>query len=154
MENEFENLITNGPAFQFGMEDIARIREEFRDLVSSLTKLYSNHQLGGELGSANINESHQLGGELGSTNINESDFFDQHNDLCEVCGLPGEVLCCATCNLVFHMGCARPILTKQPDDDWKCAYCVAEGKNGGKKMGRERRMARAACRSVILRVIF
>ena len=139
MENEFENLITNGPAFQFGMEDIARIREEFIDLINSLKKLYSNHQLGGKLGSANINES---------------DFFDQHNDLCEVCGLPGEVICCATCNLVFHMGCARPNLTKEPDDDWKCAYCVAEGKNGGKKMGRERRMARAACRSVILRVIF
>jgi hypothetical protein len=40
MVNKFKTLITNGPAFQFGMEDIARIREEFKDLVNSLKKLY------------------------------------------------------------------------------------------------------------------
>ena len=85
--------------------------------------------------------------------MNERDFFDQHNDLCEVCNLPGELLCCATCNLVFHTVCARPKLTEEPDDDWKCAYCVAEGVLGGKKEGRERRKAREACRSVNLRVL-
>ena len=72
---------------------------------------------------------------------NEKDFFDQHNDLCEVCNMPGELLCCATCNLVYHTKCARPKLTKEPDDDWKCAYCIAEGVLGGKKEGRERRKA-------------
>jgi hypothetical protein len=71
---------------------------------------------------------------------NEKDFFDQHNDLCEVCNCPGELLCCATCNLVFHTGCARPKLTKEPDDDWRCAYCLAE-LEGGKKESRERKKA-------------
>ncbi|KAL3801016.1 hypothetical protein HJC23_002309 [Cyclotella cryptica] len=80
--------------------------------------------------------------------LNEEDFFDQHNDLCEVCNLPGELLCCATCNLVFHTKCARPKLVKEPDDDWKCAYCIAEGVTGGKKEGRERKRAIQACREM------
>lgn len=71
---------------------------------------------------------------------NEKDFFDQHNDLCEVCNCPGELLCCSTCNLVFHTTCVRPKLTKEPDDDWRCAYCLAEVE-GGKKESRERRKA-------------
>jgi hypothetical protein len=75
---------------------------------------------------------------------NEKEFFEQHNDLCEVCNMPGELLCCATCNLVFHTKCARPKLTKEPDDDWKCAYCVAEGP-GGKKEGSLRKKAAQVC---------
>ena len=77
---------------------------------------------------------------------NEKDFFDQHNDLCEVCNCPGELLCCATCNLVYHTKCTRPKLTKEPDDDWKCAYCIAEGGEGGKKEGVLRRKAAQVCR--------
>ena len=72
---------------------------------------------------------------------NEKEFFEQHNDLCEVCHCPGELLCCATCNLVFHTKCTRPKLLKEPDDDWKCSYCIADGVSGGKKEGRERRKA-------------
>ncbi|KAL3777497.1 hypothetical protein ACHAW5_000563 [Stephanodiscus triporus] len=80
--------------------------------------------------------------------LNEQDFFDQHNDLCEVCNQPGEVLCCATCNLVFHVHCARPKLKEEPPDDWKCAYCWAAGVMGGKKDGKERRKAAQACREM------
>ena len=80
--------------------------------------------------------------------LNEQDFFDQHNDLCEVCNQPGEVLCCATCNLVFHVHCARPKLQEEPPDDWKCAYCWAAGVMGGKKDGKERRKAAQACREM------
>ena len=80
--------------------------------------------------------------------LNEQEFFDQHNDLCEVCNQPGELLCCATCNLVFHVACARPKLTKEPPDDWNCSYCWAAGVRGGKKDGKERRKAAQACREM------
>ncbi|KAL7469516.1 hypothetical protein ACHAXS_009779 [Conticribra weissflogii] len=79
---------------------------------------------------------------------NEQDFFDQHNDLCEVCNYPGELLCCATCNLVFHLDCARPKMKEMPPDDWKCAYCIASGIMGGKREGRERRNATKAVREM------
>ena len=62
--------------------------------------------------------------------LNEQVFLDQHNDLCEVCGAPGELLCCASCNLVFHMNCVFPKLHEEPSDDWRCAYCVADGVGG------------------------
>jgi len=59
----------------------------------------------------------------------------QHNDLCETCGEAGELLCCSSCNLVFHLGCTRPKLEQVPDDDWSCPFCVASGeiKNTSKK---------------------
>jgi len=80
--------------------------------------------------------------------MNEQEFFDQHNDLCEVCNKPGELLCCATCNLVFHVGCTRPKLTEEPPDDWNCSYCVASGVLGGKKDSKKRRVASQACRDM------
>jgi hypothetical protein len=40
VKNSFQDLITNSPAFNFGMEDIARIRQEFISLVNALGKLY------------------------------------------------------------------------------------------------------------------
>jgi len=69
-----------------------------------------------------------------SPSINEQDFLDQHNDLCEVCSAPGDVLCCATCNLVFHMRCVLPKLYKEPSDDWRCAYCIADEVGGDEKV--------------------
>lgn len=80
--------------------------------------------------------------------MNDKDFFDQHNDLCEVCNQPGELLCCATCNLVFHVHCARPKLHSDPPDDWKCAYCWAAGVMGGRRDGKERQSAQQACREM------
>ena len=79
--------------------------------------------------------------------LNEQDFFDKHNDYCEVCGQPGVVLCCATCTLVFHVNCARPKLQDEPPDDWMCAYCCVECV-GGKKDGKERSKATQACREM------
>ena len=80
----------------------------------------------------------------------EKEFLEQHNDLCEVCNTPGELLCCATCNLVFHVECARPKIAsmEQAPDDWKCAYCWAAGVMGGKKESKERRKAAQAVRDM------
>ena len=50
-----------------------------------------------------------------------------HNDICECCGGLGELLCCSTCNLVYHIECARPRLSALPEGDWSCAFCVAAG---------------------------
>jgi len=70
-----------------------------------------------------------------------------HNDLCETCGEAGELLCCSSCNLVFHLGCTRPKLEQVPDDDWSCPFCVASGdmKNTSRK---ELQKARVAVRAI------
>ena len=44
VENMFLNLITNGPLFSFGMEDITRIRKEFKILVKLVARLYYSVQ--------------------------------------------------------------------------------------------------------------
>jgi len=82
--------------------------------------------------------------------MSEQEFLEQHNDLCEVCNTPGELLCCATCNLVFHVECARPKIASMDEapDDWKCAYCWAAGVMGGKKDGKGRRKAAQAVREM------
>ena len=50
-----------------------------------------------------------------------------HNDVCECCGGLGQVICCDTCNLVFHLDCTRPKLPGLPEGHWSCAYCVEAG---------------------------
>ena len=52
---------------------------------------------------------------------------DEHNDMCEVCVTGGDLLCCDTCNLVFHLRCVRPKLTVLPKGRWSCAHCVVDG---------------------------
>lgn len=40
IESAFEALITKGPAFQFNMSDIARMREEMKSLINNLSEIY------------------------------------------------------------------------------------------------------------------
>jgi hypothetical protein len=58
------------------------------------------------------------------------EFLNHHNDLCDVCNIGGELLCCSTCNLVFHLDCVRPILTELPPG--KPIICVLESQHRGK----------------------
>lgn len=51
---------------------------------------------------------------------------DQHNDLCEVCDKDGDLLCCDSCSLVYHVTCVRPALATVPEGDWVCAYCLRD----------------------------
>lgn len=44
LHDNFMQLITHGPAFDFGAHDIARIREEFKALILSLTVLYAQYK--------------------------------------------------------------------------------------------------------------
>lgn len=71
-----------------------------------------------------------------------------HNDLCETCGKPGELLCCSTCNLVFHLGCTRPKLVQVPECDWSCAFCVTAGDIVKSMSKQERNEARIAVREI------
>ena len=51
---------------------------------------------------------------------------DIHNEECEVCDQVGDLLCCDTCTLVFHLKCLRPKLASVPKGDWSCAQCIIE----------------------------
>ena len=46
-----------------------------------------------------------------------------HQDLCKMCGKPGQLLCCDTCPAVYHMGCLDPPLYHIPRGIWKCPRC-------------------------------
>ena len=50
----------------------------------------------------------------------------RHNHQCETCGLGGDLLCCDTCNFVFHLPCLPVPLLAVPEGMWRCHVCVAE----------------------------
>mmetsp|Transcript_25048 Transcript_25048/g.52988 ORF Transcript_25048/g.52988 Transcript_25048/m.52988 type:complete len:237 (+) Transcript_25048:705-1415(+) len=72
----------------------------------------------------------------------------KHNDLCETCGGVGELLCCSTCNLVFHLGCTRPKLTELPEGDWSCAFCISSGDVVKKTSKQEQQKAHLAVKEI------
>lgn len=77
----------------------------------------------------------------------DEEFFAQHNDQCEVCDKGGELICCSTCNLVFHLECNRPHVL-DPPDNWSCAHCEATGVTGLKKDSKLRKKAILAVREM------
>jgi len=81
-------------------------------------------------------------------NDDTDEFLEEHNDICEVCVVGGELLCCTTCNLVFHLSCVSPSLKSMPPDSWSCAHCDATGVTGLKKDSRQRKRAIAAVREM------
>jgi hypothetical protein len=52
---------------------------------------------------------------------------DEWNAECEVCDSVGDLLCCDTCTLVYHLHCLTPALAATPTGDWRCPECEAEG---------------------------
>jgi len=65
-------------------------------------------------------------GEGGFKKASRRSNVDDHNEVCEVCDKGGDLLCCDTCSLVFHVRCIRPKLGAVPKGKWSCAYCVLE----------------------------
>lgn len=55
-----------------------------------------------------------------------SNSFDDHDEICEVCEKGGDLLCCDTCTLVFHLKCIRPKLSVVPKGHWSCPHCIIE----------------------------
>jgi hypothetical protein len=56
---------------------------------------------------------------------------DDHNEECEVCEKGGDLLCCDSCTLVFHLKCIRPKIMSIPKGKWSCAHCVSDGVGTG-----------------------
>ena len=75
------------------------------------------------------------------TDLDEEDFLNQHNDECDVCETGGELLCCSTCTLVFHLTCVRPKLEALPDGDWECPHCVISSAKKSSKAWKEAMLA-------------
>lgn len=57
--------------------------------------------------------------------------LDEHNEVCEICEVGGDLLCCSTCSLVFHLKCLRPKISSIPKGEWSCAYCIVDGIGSG-----------------------
>ena len=62
----------------------------------------------------------------------------QHNSQCEKCSEGGTLICCYSCNLVFHRKCEDTIPNAGLPDVWQCPACVIqeaslEGCCGGAK---------------------
>eukprot|EP00300_Choanocystis_sp_HF-7_P036847 c52787_g1_i1.p1 GENE.c52787_g1_i1~~c52787_g1_i1.p1 ORF type:complete len:185 (+),score=18.14 c52787_g1_i1:92-646(+) len=51
---------------------------------------------------------------------------DGHDDVCAVCVIGGELLCCDSCSLVYHLHCLTPPLSKPPVGAWACPACTFE----------------------------
>jgi hypothetical protein len=49
---------------------------------------------------------------------------DEHNSLCQYCGLGGDLMCCETCPTVAHAGCCG--LKREPEKEamWYCPACT------------------------------
>eukprot|EP00300_Choanocystis_sp_HF-7_P000420 c10338_g1_i3.p1 GENE.c10338_g1_i3~~c10338_g1_i3.p1 ORF type:complete len:188 (-),score=1.91 c10338_g1_i3:163-726(-) len=50
---------------------------------------------------------------------------DGHDDVCAGCMLGGELLCCDSCSLVYHLHCLTPALLAPPIGAWSCPRCTA-----------------------------
>jgi len=50
----------------------------------------------------------------------------QHNEFCHVCKDGGELLCCETCKLSWHLDCLNPVLAGIPNHEWYCPLCTCE----------------------------
>lgn len=77
--------------------------------------------------SASSSSESNEGEEKTVESMDSHEFLNQHNDFCDVCNLGGELLCCSTCNLVFHLECVRPTLETLPVGDWSCPLCIISG---------------------------
>ncbi len=76
---------------------------------------------------------------------NDDDFYAKHNVHCEVCSLPGKVLRCSSCTLVFYLHCVQPSLKKYPSDNWRCAFCLEECNKSNQRIQNQ---AKKACQEM------
>jgi len=48
----------------------------------------------------------------------------EHTDYCYLCKDGGELLCCDTCPLAFHLRCLFPPMKSIPHGSWSCPRCA------------------------------
>ena len=49
----------------------------------------------------------------------------------------GELLCCDSCTLVFHLHCLSPKMVKVPSGTWHCPFCVISNELTSEKQAEE-----------------
>ena len=57
----------------------------------------------------------------------------EHGDACALCGEAGELLCCDTCPLAYHLTCAFPPLRRVPRGNWACQVCTGADEDRARK---------------------
>lgn len=83
------------------------------------------------------------GVERGGKKRNRDDDDDDEDDddgvpeVCNVCGHGGEVICCDSCPLVFHLLCLNPPKTRVPRGTWFCPECMNPKKKSRSKNSRD-----------------
>lgn len=50
--------------------------------------------------------------------------ISDYTDICPQCRLGGELLCCDTCDLAWHLSCLVPPLKEVPEGEWLCPICT------------------------------
>jgi len=53
----------------------------------------------------------------------ESGGEDENDDLCDVCGDYGDLICCDHCNKSYHLDCHSPKIDTLPKGKWHCMDC-------------------------------
>ncbi len=51
-----------------------------------------------------------------------------HENHCQVCGKAGQLLCCDSCPLVYHLHCLDPPLLHIPRGAWSCPKCALKAR--------------------------
>ncbi len=52
---------------------------------------------------------------------------DGHYEICQLCGLGGEVICCETCPAVSHPKCIGTEIN--PNEEWRCFKCLEKDRH-------------------------
>ena len=67
-----------------------------------------------------------------TTSINKklAEWTRPHNEVCEVCSMGGELVCCYSCNLTYHLDCNAKLKlignAASVPDGWQCEDCLDE----------------------------
>ena len=85
-----------------------------------------NHSNPNRRTSSRLGSSGNSSSSTNDSNKKSKKFKDEHNEFCDVCNTGGELVCCDTCSLVFHITCIRPKITEVPKGRWSCVYCVVD----------------------------
>jgi hypothetical protein len=63
----------------------------------------------------------------GNSSGNKRKLQKNSTSRCEVCNNGGELICCETCSLAFHLKCIRPKIKCVPKGRWTCSHCIMNG---------------------------
>jgi len=100
---------------------------------SKKRKHLSEEEIEEELESDSEDDTVQRGSK--SSQSQESDDVE----CCAECGFGGEVICCDSCPLVFHMLCLRPPKTRVPRGEWYCPRCTDPKKKSSAAANKSKR---------------